>query len=856
MLYNKLKIKNSKSSFKAFCKDNRGNSLVIVLIGMLMVGILGTMILTLTATNYKANVVSRKNQKTFYANEKAVNDVEAYLGGEALGVANNVYEHILKNYVVTDGATNTTTALSTTAATAKFREYYFKGYVDALTPSKSITGVSTKFKSTAVDSTSYDKLIEAIYNYYSTTGDYTLVTDGSDIKGMTQGDYTFVIKKTSGARIDYSDADGDGENDTITIKNLCVSCEDAGGYYTSITNDFVISSPDALLGFKDTKMPDSFDDLYSYAMVVEGNENSGDATLVASSNLTLNGNAYFGSDYTNGRRSSVLLKDSAKFTAESRVVYSAGPVLVSSNSTLDCKGTGGKDLKFWAKDLITTTGSDGATINIDGNVLVSDDLEVNGTNSNINLSGAYYGYGFRRSRATSAIENDSNITSGFTTTSSAIIQDHETRSSMVVNGDGVNADFTNLNTLIIAGRSFVDLQDGGLFDNATYMTGESVSFKGDQKMYYAKADNPNLPAFLNGRNVITLTEARELAAAAGEDLEDFIDNRSNNGSKNVDASGNSRYDSRYPEVIYRLYHNTTDGEKNMIYFFVYDTNPRSQTAYFANSFATNGADVLREAQTLGIKKFQFDFTNTNIFTVGTIFSYDGTSFSNLYYSGDYTRRNSNVPTPNTMDVNTYTKYVNEIYSRQNLMIPSLRDVDNAIGNVGGTALSVKYADVYDNFVKSFASNKSGKLTDQDDLDLNVTNSYSINKTGYTLVNINTDTNLSTILTNAGIENGVVIVNITSDMARLNINASFTGLLMVNGNAYVNSNSNLTSDEELVKYVFGHATVNDGSGDVSLGEYVLDGYFATMTARNEDDSLNNNIAYTDLVSAKNYRQTNK
>ena len=85
-----------------------------------------------------------KNQKTLYANEKAINDVEAYLGGEAVGVANNVYEHILKNYVVTDGATNTTTALSTTAATAKFREYYFKGYVDALTPSKSITGVSTK----------------------------------------------------------------------------------------------------------------------------------------------------------------------------------------------------------------------------------------------------------------------------------------------------------------------------------------------------------------------------------------------------------------------------------------------------------------------------------------------------------------------------------------------------------------------------------------------------------------------------------------------------------------------------------------------------------------------------------------
>ena len=73
-------LKELKKMLKRFNSDNRGDTLAVVIIGIFVVGMLGTIILAMTANNYRMRVVDRRSQTTFYQNEKVVDEIKGVIG--------------------------------------------------------------------------------------------------------------------------------------------------------------------------------------------------------------------------------------------------------------------------------------------------------------------------------------------------------------------------------------------------------------------------------------------------------------------------------------------------------------------------------------------------------------------------------------------------------------------------------------------------------------------------------------------------------------------------------------------------------------------------------------------------------
>ena len=98
------------------------------------------------------------------------------------------------------------------------------------------------------------------------------------------------------------------------------------------------------------------------------------------------------------------------------------------------------------------------TIDIDGTCIVRDDLTLNGSYSNVTVKGAYVGY---------------------TATQSSL------GSSIIINGTGSTLDLSRVNSLILAGRAHVSVDDSkaGTTKVTDIMTGESVGIKSNQKAY-------------------------------------------------------------------------------------------------------------------------------------------------------------------------------------------------------------------------------------------------------------------------------------------------------------------------------------------------------------------------------------
>lgn len=83
--------------------NNKGNTLSIVIIGIFVLAILGTLILNVTATNLRIRSSEYKAEKQFYYAEKAIDQIYAGIGTEAMNSVRKSYNDVLKNYVKSSG---------------------------------------------------------------------------------------------------------------------------------------------------------------------------------------------------------------------------------------------------------------------------------------------------------------------------------------------------------------------------------------------------------------------------------------------------------------------------------------------------------------------------------------------------------------------------------------------------------------------------------------------------------------------------------------------------------------------------------------------------------------------------------
>ena len=409
---------------KLFLKhDNRGNTLGIVLIGIFILSILGTLILGISSTNYIMKLNDKKSKMTFYNAEKAMDQLYTAMGADVMDAVTDSYSFALESYTTNRDAyrladPTTTDDAAYVAFKTKLRDELVNLYEDGVV-----------YTAAALPGTAQERLLARLESYLPTASGYEFGVDSP----------------TGDIEVKYLKADGTSCTDTdsvdvIKISNVRVKCRsEKTGYVSNIVSDFEISIPSILFDFTDTPMTDGVNDLAKYALLCQGFQlhpnvnptsagstlrDTSSVTIASGAKVTITGNVYTdGSIYTAvadtadgvtyyknsgtvlANNPSLTLENNAVLDINSKVFYcmndfmlnSSSEAYLGNNDAAHRDSTDGlESLQFYANNIKTSeTSNDAKFYFLGGNCIIRDDLEINGSNSSVYIGGNYFGYGFR-----------------------------------------------------------------------------------------------------------------------------------------------------------------------------------------------------------------------------------------------------------------------------------------------------------------------------------------------------------------------------------------------------------------------------------------------------------------------------
>lgn len=396
----------------SFHKDDRGASLLAVLILMVVVSAIAVVITKITIVNIQMKEVERGTKKNFYSADAIMDDLRTGAREQAEIALENAYVDVLQHYVdYTSGGKN---------AQDVFKQNYMNGlekyFADPM--------------NTKVDTTNDEGSV-----VYRVAGYDADKVKGCILDGTQRG--CFVAPADPKYEIDY----GAG---TFTLKDVRVVYKDAQDYETTITTDLVFSTPD--MNFSGQSQVQEF---MKYALIAD------DQINVNASNVTVDGSVYAGAG-------GIVASGNGTGVLNGRMILTRGDIVADMGSTLM---VGNGNSSIWAENIMTT-GKSAATLNVNGNMYVADDLALNAKESKVTLKGNYYGYNFQK-----------NYGVGDT-----VATDADFSSAIMINGKSSSLNIQNLKFLLLAGRTFI--ARGNNSSNTDIQMGESIAARTNQLAYY------------------------------------------------------------------------------------------------------------------------------------------------------------------------------------------------------------------------------------------------------------------------------------------------------------------------------------------------------------------------------------
>lgn len=467
-----------KSFIKKKHHKNQGSSFVVVVVALTFIGILALALLSVTLMNYKRMAISRQNDKTYYAVEKAADQLKTGItdiANQALQDAYLKLEPEMKYFDTVDGVYK---FIPDDEANRKLKEYFIANMAKALCTELS-------------EADQYNKLCTLI-----NTGDAHLV-DPTVAAGLLGSNYDFQVKAIS---------DKDNKIYKVEIKGLLFEANSTSdnlkGYEQNLYTDFTISAPELQIKFN-TNQVDS-DNFLNYILVAnDGFEIEGQGTNRFST--IINGNVYAGVDWDdndvtfdvdrknkmNAIKDTVQSKNSGIYVSNailqvnSSDVVSAGNITADNNAWIEIKDGTVTDYsnQIWCRNLITMASDENkaqSSLTINGNINVYDDLELNSPASTVTLAGEYCGYNYGSFGSDNGGKANSDYEQHFQSLYENMTNTygkHYNSSSILINGKNSQLDMTGLTRLTVQGKTHVDL------GNDTYVMGESISAKGNQLAY-------------------------------------------------------------------------------------------------------------------------------------------------------------------------------------------------------------------------------------------------------------------------------------------------------------------------------------------------------------------------------------
>lgn len=849
-------------------KDNRGDTLIIVIVGILLLGILGSVVLASTTLNYSMKNIDRNQKKTFYTAEEAIDKVYAGVGQDVMDGMKYAYTYVLNNMMTTDVDGNYVTKDNTELNKA-FRNIFYYYLTGKECNSEDLVSNWNQIL--------YGNANNGIYyecNPIYKNGAYEQQELKNHLQsyideGASQAPEISIPQYTAenpNVAISYStklatSSSGNSVTlDCFTLNDISVTFKSNDGVTSKVGTDIVVEVPLIDINFSEVSTID-YGELFKYIVLAEGDANTTDPTVTVNSSTNFNGNVYAGK-LASSTKTGILVNNS-KLNITATNIASSGNIDVNNGEISFKRNAENDALKVWAKNISTSGLHD--VINIDNaDCVVKDDLDINGNGSTVKISGNYFGIGFRASSAANTIEANSNENDKMYFDSNAgkaydsngnVVGDlaeyeHEKSSAILVNGRDASLDLYELKTLLLGGRAYVDLidPDAGLGENnSTYMTGESLSIRGNQEAYLATITDKTLYNFMN-------------PAQADE--------------YNVVKSNPVTYDFFRNNVLgHGILTDKTVAKKvgGNVYFYRASLSPTEQTELFESYFnesLSNKKTIREKADKLGVKLISIN-ENSNILTVGSLMQVDANKAdSQRVLLVNHTLENNNR--------NQFARYITDISLRYRAMLTELKDYgdissttvpSNVTGSINAstkTPISTYIdVDMFNNVFDGTVENENiANLKDSDgDGNMDTYEAvYDLQTSGiftaaqmaeYNITNNNSYvvmTKAANYVVNNNISNGVIIAanNVT-------VSRDFTGIIISSGDVKIDNGNGsvtvaLTACSDLSKWV--------SAKDTTLNA-CLKGYLSVSQGDGDGEATGhitlNDIKYQDLVSYSNWEK---
>lgn len=446
---------------KRFWKDKRGSSLVLVLVTMTFLILLAGTIITMTITNIRLKASQKRSQENFYQTDSILDNISAGIQNESSKASADAYALALAEY---------NSALTSADATLDTR--YSMSYLEKML--RVLTGDEKAVFSETGTYFYNDNVLMSFLNTEERSK-YQIHGSHTDSDGNTfTGDELLV------------------DGNSLILKDISVIKEE-NSFETTLTTDIRVEVPSV--------NTEAHSEYLSYAILADNQIRSDAGTT----RVEVNGNIYSGTVNRSVDKKSqqgIVLTGGGELNINAQYIISRGDINVGNSSTLNIQGGTSGEAEVWVENIMTEAGDTGNTITISGDCNVADDLELNGTDDSVTLSGRYYGYNY------SDDYTDRNKLATKASYSSAIS----------INGKNEQLNLNGLKQLILSGRTFISknpntgeiLTDAAGTDiNPDIELGESLTVKSSQLAYYIPSE------FITSAAVLGVTDYDEIADFQG-----------------------------------------------------------------------------------------------------------------------------------------------------------------------------------------------------------------------------------------------------------------------------------------------------------------------------------------------------
>ena len=408
-------------------KQNKGFSLITVIIAVSFIGILGLLVLYMALSNFQMKITDLKGKDSFYTAERAIEEIRVGLQEDVGNSMSEAYIKVLETY---DKDENSKDVVLDKQRQNDFVNEFIKKLANRLEKDS--------------DQSKYD--LDYLKKYLDME-----ISENETLIVTTPSDKEPVMTK-------------DNKNG-ILLKNLKVIYVDPKGYASVIETDIRLGIPKVQF-----PTPSTLPDLMNMIVV------AGKGIICEGGNTTISGSIYSGilqgidnntilekNPYT-----SIWIKSGASLDIQSGDKFvSAGEIYTESNASF----TSEAGVTLWAQGVKLSS----AQVNLLGTTYLSDDLTIeSGSGSRVTVQGEYYGYGYPES-ARSSLNNYMYDNQEKRWSDTAL------SSSIVINGKNTTLDLSGVRKIMLAGRSYIGTSK--VSNSNDIMMGESITVKGTQLAY-------------------------------------------------------------------------------------------------------------------------------------------------------------------------------------------------------------------------------------------------------------------------------------------------------------------------------------------------------------------------------------